>query len=79
MADYNNYKRPQFYKKKHPVRNFFIVLVILIVVALSIFIYMNYSTAQKTTTPIEQKTSTNSTIEENSDSTSEDSRSSDES
>lgn len=47
MADYNYYQRPRFYKKKHPIRNFFIVLALLIVVALGVFVYIGYSDSQK--------------------------------
>lgn len=70
MADYNYYQRPRFYKKKHPIRNFFIVLALLIVVALGAFVYIGYSDSQKTTTPIQQKVSKSSTVEETVDSNS---------
>ncbi|MDI6552279.1 hypothetical protein [Leuconostoc falkenbergense] len=81
MADYNYYQRPRFYKKKHPIRNFFIVLALLIVVALGVFVYIGYSDSQKTTTPIQQKVSKSSTVDEKIDSnssSSEDSSSSSE-
>lgn len=70
MADYNYYQRPRFYKKKHPIRNFFIVLALLIVVALGVFVYIGYSDSQKTTTPIQQKVSKSSTVDEKIDSNS---------
>ena len=70
MADYNYYHRPRFYKKKHPIRNFFIVLALLIVVALGVFVYIGYSDSQKTTTPIQQKVSKSSTVDEKIDSNS---------
>ncbi|MCT4403453.1 hypothetical protein EFT43_00630 [Leuconostoc falkenbergense] len=70
MADYNYYQRPRFYKKKHPIRNFFIVVALLIVVALGVFVYIGYSDSQKTTTPIQQKVSKSSTVDEKIDSNS---------
>lgn len=63
MAD-NNYKRPKFYKKKHGVRHVFMIIAALIIISLGIFIYLGYSSSQKTTEPIEESAFNHKTVNE---------------
>ncbi|WP_220739334.1 hypothetical protein [Leuconostoc miyukkimchii] len=69
MAD-NDYKRPKFQKKTHRIRNFFLVIASLIIIGLGVFIFIGYSSSQKTTEPISEKASNSNTVNETIDSNS---------
>ncbi|CAM3122438.1 hypothetical protein [Leuconostoc rapi] len=63
MAD-KDYKRPKFHKTTHIVRNIFITIAALIIISLGVFIYIGYSSSQKTTAPIAEKVVNNKTVNE---------------
>ena len=63
MAD-KDYKRPKFQKNTHVVRNTFITITVLIIISLGIFIYVGYSSSQKTTAPIAEKVVNHKTVNE---------------
>ncbi len=68
MTNYD-YRRPEFKKKGHPIRNFFIVLAALVVISLGVFLYITYSSSQKTSTRIQTQTQSKKTVDETIDST----------
>lgn len=64
MTSPNENQRPRFYQKKHPIRNFFIALTVIIIIALGVFIYVGYSSSAKPSEPISEKKVTNRTVDE---------------
>lgn len=67
MTHYD-YKRPKFRKETHNIRNFFILMAVLVIIGLGVFIYVGYSSSPKTSEPMTQSAASSSTINETIDS-----------